>query len=647
MTIRLTWHQRFAATNMVIYRDTSPLDLDALPAALVTLSGDATSYTDETVADDTVYHYALAAKNADDELSFAPQITVTNGTPDPGGEASVETILIPANRVNDELTNFVLGVDLSKLGDDFWDHTNNTDLVIKADGTRCPVDLVFCDDLTRTGKAYAKIPSISDVTDTELTIEVDGVATQPAVDDAYGRNSVWSDFEFAIDPYEAVVDRTGNNTPSITNGPLGFNDFEGVVGGSWSAGAAALTGTQAIVIPVADISTGSGVFTMAVSYRAISDSNQCNLITYQNGYPSGSNHITVAVDDGTHVALWDTEDSWVDPSSALNPSVDHWHRAWATYDGSVERTIDTWADGTSLNNGTDTGIPSRSGTGQDTIVLGESNSAGGFQTFSGEVGASYLIFEKLSDAWKLAENDLGFNLYGSSYAPDEVSDAFSSSVTALVRFDGADTATTQTDLSDDARAVTFSGNAAISDKIQFAGHNMLSVDGSGDFVTIDNSGADLIDASDDFCIEATVIWEYMPSGSLEFVFGIYQSADDDRGIALYTDGSELVVFLGASGGNTGNDIIVERFYPKAGYPYHIAITRETSTNTYRLFIDGVLWGADVTSADPAVVTADLAIGAQDNGSGATEIRVAELRVTSGEARYTADFDPPRAPFAAP
>lgn len=60
-----------------IYRSTSPLDTSALPAALVTLPGDARTYTDETATGNVTYYYVVEATNGTTRI-FAKSPSIIN-----------------------------------------------------------------------------------------------------------------------------------------------------------------------------------------------------------------------------------------------------------------------------------------------------------------------------------------------------------------------------------------------------------------------------------------------------------------------------------------------------------------------------------------------------------------------------------------
>lgn len=71
MSIRLTFTNPNNADSVKIYRDVNPIDLNALPAPLATLPGNATTFSDVTAVRNTVYYYVIASFKGSDVL-FTP-----------------------------------------------------------------------------------------------------------------------------------------------------------------------------------------------------------------------------------------------------------------------------------------------------------------------------------------------------------------------------------------------------------------------------------------------------------------------------------------------------------------------------------------------------------------------------------------------
>lgn len=66
--------------NVVIYRDTAPIDTGALPTPLTTLTGGATSYTDNTVSADSYYYYLIDVQTTGAVSHYSDNLGVTTAT---------------------------------------------------------------------------------------------------------------------------------------------------------------------------------------------------------------------------------------------------------------------------------------------------------------------------------------------------------------------------------------------------------------------------------------------------------------------------------------------------------------------------------------------------------------------------------------
>jgi hypothetical protein len=123
----------------------------------------------------------------------------------------------------------------------------------------------------------------------------------------------------------------------------------------------------------------------AVSYwdESAGTTNTRQVIAYRHATPS--------------LAIWDTNNSWLEPSPAINPTLDQAYRVHAVYNNTTSRKI--YVDGTLVNtHNTIAAVPA----GLDTIlVLVEDDSVA--EAWNGNVGFVYLYPGVLSDAWIAAE----------------------------------------------------------------------------------------------------------------------------------------------------------------------------------------------------------------------------------------------------
>lgn len=84
MSVTLTWGSANAALadSINIYRSTTPLDVNNLPAALASIAGSATSYSDTTAVRNTLYYYVVGHVRAGNEL--LSQVLTMGHYPDTG-----------------------------------------------------------------------------------------------------------------------------------------------------------------------------------------------------------------------------------------------------------------------------------------------------------------------------------------------------------------------------------------------------------------------------------------------------------------------------------------------------------------------------------------------------------------------------------
>jgi len=120
------------------------------------------------------------------------------------------------------LTNFPVYIDLSTLGNDFWNsvHSDGRDIrITSGDGqTELPYDLVAIDAVTKTGELHFLTNSVDSATSTYFFIYFNNAtATAYYPTDTYGSQAVWSQYEAvyhfvddptAVDSY--VYDATTN-----------------------------------------------------------------------------------------------------------------------------------------------------------------------------------------------------------------------------------------------------------------------------------------------------------------------------------------------------------------------------------------------------------------------------------------------------
>lgn len=141
------------------------------------------------------------------------------------------SLTVNASDVPSSQSNFPAYVDLSRAPAGFWSVVTNGggDIRCYADSgktTEYAREVVSCDTGTETGEMHVKITSLTSTT--TIYIDVDGIRSEPAFTDTYGRNAVWTGYN-AVYHINAAggVDATGNGrtltetSMSYTTGQMG------------------------------------------------------------------------------------------------------------------------------------------------------------------------------------------------------------------------------------------------------------------------------------------------------------------------------------------------------------------------------------------------------------------------------------------
>jgi hypothetical protein len=209
-------------------------------------------------------------------------------------------------------------------------------------------------------------------------------------------------------------------------------------------------------------------------------------------------------------------------------------------------------------------------------------------------------------------------------------DPFIGSVSLLLHGNGTNGSTTITDSSLTPKTVTAFGNAQISTAQSKFGGASIAFDGAGDYLatnlSIDNSFI-----QNNFTIEC---WIYPTSTSEGGAFGLI--GNQYFGVRLqsnfdnfYFNGSSSSPFISMGSSLT------------RGAWNHIAMTKSGATGYG--FVNGVSTGS-TSVVSPSITTSNLHIGFYYNTPFVFAGYIDEFRVTTGIARYTANFTPPTAPF---
>lgn len=206
-------------------------------------------------------------------------------------------------------------------------------------------------------------------------------------------------------------------------------------------------------------------------------------------------------------------------------------------------------------------------------------------------------------------------------------------VTLLLHCDGTDGSTSFPDNSDSAHTVTATGDAQI-DTAEFKfGTGSALFDGNTDGLTVPNS-SDFDFDSGDFTIECWIRTSSLAAN--EFIINKRSGGATGWALLVTTAGAVQWQPIGqASLTSSAGLISVDTWH-------HVALTYSGTTTT--IWVDGVSGGSGTRSALTANAV-DMMLGRRnDSASGYWTGWIDEVRVTTGVARYTANFTPPSAAF---
>ena len=218
-----------------------------------------------------------------------------------------------------------------------------------------------------------------------------------------------------------------------------------------------------------------------------------------------------------------------------------------------------------------------------------------------------------------------FNLNKIRAAGTTVGDVYFSQTRLLLPFDGANTATTTSDLSNGNHSVTFNGNAQISTAQSKFGGSSCYFDGTGDYLSVPSS-SDFVWAGA-FTLECWVRFSSL-SGS---PYVTTSGTDDDyfHRIRYTSSGWNIAMLSTVLSGGT-DSLSVDTWY-------HIALVRK-SDNTTVFYRDGVSKATGTVSGtinnNNGLLFGKYSGGYYLNGY------IDDVRVTQSLARYTSAFTPP-------
>lgn len=211
------------------------------------------------------------------------------------------------------------------------------------------------------------------------------------------------------------------------------------------------------------------------------------------------------------------------------------------------------------------------------------------------------------------------------------SDTYFSSVSLLMPMNGVSGSTNFIDYSSLSNSITVNGNSSISPaKYKWGGSSGL-FDGTTDWLYAPVGSVNF--GTGNFTIEGWFNWASLTNGGL---FQVYPGTPPNTtaGVAVGYDGTDFQIY-------SGNANYTRSYTPTTNTWYHVALVRNSSLLT--LYVNGVAQGAsltDTTNYGGNGINVGLYYGSGYTFNG----NINDFRVTTGVARYTANFTPPTASF---
>lgn len=202
-------------------------------------------------------------------------------------------------------------------------------------------------------------------------------------------------------------------------------------------------------------------------------------------------------------------------------------------------------------------------------------------------------------------------------------------VSLLLHGDGANGSTSFPDSSVNSFSVSAYGNAQVSTVSPKFGTGSISLDGSGDYLTVSQNSAFNF-GTGNFTVEAWVVRNTSTTG-YETILGF----DVAGGLLFQIFQNQLDFGIRNTASNLSGTTV------PANQWVHLAITRQGST--VFMFQNGSLVRTlnDTTNFTNAT---QLIVGGYSTSAGLFNGYIDELRVTKGVARYTSSFTPPTEAF---
>jgi hypothetical protein len=302
--------------------------------------------------------------------------------------------------------------------------------------------------------------------------------------------------------------------------------------------------------------------------------------------------------------------------STVAPTAGQWYHLAATRSGSATNNVKFFINGVQVAQGTNTSI------------LTPATSATGFVAGAGQAGTVNQITGYISDIRIIN----GTAFYTGNFAPPEAPLTPLASTALLLN--GTSAGVYDSSMMNNSETT---GNVKISTAISKFGGSSMSFDGTGDWIQVSGTNPSLAFGTGAFTVE---FWFYSLAAS-----GTQQLFDTRPAGTVSTAGYMALTYTGNLNYSTADITAISGGAVSANAWHHVALTR-SSTST-RLFVDGVQVGSTYTDSQNYLIGLNRPIMGADGNSPSASLNgyMQDIRITSGIARYTANFTAPTTPFS--
>lgn len=231
------------------------------------------------------------------------------------------------------------------------------------------------------------------------------------------------------------------------------------------------------------------------------------------------------------------------------------------------------------------------------------------------------------------------------YTATSYQNNFDPALKLLLHGDGTNGSTATSDSSLYAKVLASNGSAQVSTAQSRFGSGSLYFNGSNSYFSEAND-PDFVFGTGDFTIEffmfLPIAWTSEP-----YCSGVVgQKLDDNHsGWVIYRDPNTPAQVRARIGAGTGSIDLNSSTTPSTGVWQHWALTKHSGVCTW--WVQGVADASGACTAPLNDTAGSFWLGKSQTWGGSLNAYIDDLRITKGQARYTANFTPPSQPFPNP